>query len=148
MILIWGFGDESHMNGLWTRLSIHHCISGLEVYVNSSKSYRRIGGKEKTRYFQEYIFDINRFISYTLIEVKFLDLLIMVLRFYLSTCSIPRESGTYWIKAKHHFDGVVVVTSDFSPNVRAAIERANKQHWFEGNLTDYWVEVLLESDMD
>lgn len=46
LTLIWGFGDESHMNNLWARLFIHHWISGLEIYVPESKSYRRIGGKE------------------------------------------------------------------------------------------------------
>ena len=46
LILTLGFGDESHMNDLWTRLPIHHWISGLEIYIPKSKSYRRIGGKK------------------------------------------------------------------------------------------------------
>ena len=73
--------------------------------------------------------------------------LIMILKFYCSTYFIPEECGTYWVKARHDCGRVAVVESGFSPNVRAAIERANKQHWFEGSLTDYWVEVLLESNM-
>lgn len=70
----------------------------------------------------------------------------MLYKFYRSTCFMPNECGTYWIKAKHSSGRVVVVVSGYVPNVRVAIEKANKQSWFKAGLSGYWVEVLVESD--
>jgi hypothetical protein len=68
-------------------------------------------------------------------------------RFDRSTMCIPEEAGVFWAKAKDVLGNVVVVASSYSSNVRRAIDTADKQSWFVTNVSEFYVEVLLDNEI-
>lgn len=68
-------------------------------------------------------------------------------RFGHSTMFVPEEAGVFWVRATNEFGNIVVVASAYSSNVRRAIDTADKQSWFFTNVSEYYVEVLLDSEI-
>lgn len=71
-----------------------------------------------------------------------------LLSYTKSIQGVPRGSGFIWVKARNSADQEVTVWAIHSCNVCEALRLANKNEWLrDDDLTDYWVEVLLDKDV-
>ncbi len=70
----------------------------------------------------------------------------LIQKFTHSTASIPRASGTLWVKAKDANGNTIILFVQHSRNVYQTVFKANKESWNQKDITCLWLEVLLDSD--
>jgi hypothetical protein len=134
------------MNVLYPKIHLHRRICGLEIYVGRSKTpgHRRIGGQQ----LKKRGVDTRQKNTYILAKVILRNILMPIYKFNRSTLNIPEKSGIYWVKAKNSASQTVLVEARYSHNIGRSIRLANKQSWLISGLSEYWVEVLLDEDIE
>ena len=70
----------------------------------------------------------------------------LIQKFTHSTISIPRASGTFWVKAKDANGNTIILSVQHSRNVYQTVFKTNKESWNQKGITNLWLEVLLDSD--
>ena len=70
----------------------------------------------------------------------------LIQKFTHSTISIPRASGTLWVKAKDANGNTIILFVQHSRNVYQTVFKTNKESWNQKDITCLWLEVLLDSD--
>lgn len=64
-----------------------------------------------------------------------------------SIAQIPRQSGTWWVKAKNPEGRTFVIPVQYSSNMYQSILQANKDKWLKMNFQSIWIEVLADTDI-
>ena len=62
-----------------------------------------------------------------------------------SITNIPRQAGTFWIKAKAAKGQIIVICVQHSPNMYQSILQANKTEWLQKDFQSIWIETLLDT---
>ena len=60
---------------------------------------------------------------------------------------IPRNSGFIWVKAKNKKSRTITIWASHSNNVYEAVRLKDRREWLHNDLTDFWIEILLDEDI-
>ena len=63
-----------------------------------------------------------------------------------SIVNIPRQAGTFWIKAKAAKGQIIVISVQHSANMYQSILQANKTKCLQKDFQSIWIETLLDTD--
>lgn len=69
-----------------------------------------------------------------------------LIKYTHSITNIPRQPGTFWIKAKAAKGQIVVIWVQHSSNMYQSILQANKTEWLQKDFQSIWIETLLDTD--
>ena len=68
-------------------------------------------------------------------------------RHYYSIDSIPRTSGTFWVKSKNSNGQTYTIFAAHSDNMYQTVRSADKNLWMQNSFDGIWIEALADCDV-